>query len=158
MHSAFRQLIRLAALPPAALALYWLCWMPAKANALLLSIDDESARIETLPGDERVAGARDHVSRLAEVEPFCRRNIDYLLILAANERMADEPELAIETYTKALSVDHRPEIYYRRGMAKYELGMTDEAIRDFAITVSFSRRAIRRVPERVRERVLAAIR
>lgn len=156
MHSALRHLIRIASIALAVLGIYWICWMPAKANRLLLLIDDDTARIEPLPDDERAAGARDHISRLEEVEPVCRRNIDYLLILAANERMAGEPERAIETYTKALSVDHRPEIYYWRGMTKLQIGRAEEAIRDFTITVSFNPRAIRRIPYTLRDRVLAA--
>ena len=64
---------------------------------------------------------------------------------------------AVAAYTRALTIDDRPEIYYRRGLATVQMGRTDDAMPDLLRAARFDPRFAYELDATLRDRVEAAV-
>lgn len=142
-----RWAIRLVAIAAASLGIFWFFWLPNEANHMLLEIDRDTGRIEKLPRDVRVTEARDHLEKLARFERVSRLSVDYYMIMAANERMANDQQRAIDLYSLALTIDRRPELYLWRGRTYFDMGRYDAGIADLYTAVRYNKYLIYAVPD-----------
>jgi tetratricopeptide (TPR) repeat protein len=127
---------RVIAVLLAAAAFRSLVWAPLYANRALKLIELRT-RAADIASDRRIFLARDNLDALARVEPSAIVAVDYHMLYAANDRIIGLPQDAIEHYTAALGIEHRPEIYFERGMTWLEARNVDAAVRDLTVAVRF---------------------
>ena len=145
--------IRIAAIVLAALALDHYAVRPWRANRLLFIIQQRS-QIAIRSGPDRAARiARQNIDDLQTIAPACKTNVDYYILLAANARIMDDYPLAIRQYTAALAADHRPEIYFNRGMTYLESGNLQAAMPDLVRAARFRPMLLDELDGELRERV-----
>jgi tetratricopeptide (TPR) repeat protein len=106
-------------------------------------------------GDRATFAARDNIERLQSVAGTCQLSVDYHLLFAANARMLGRSDEAIEHYTAALAADHRPEIYFDRGITYLEEGKLDAATPDIALAVRFNPQFLYEIDAGMQQRILA---
>jgi tetratricopeptide (TPR) repeat protein len=150
-----RAVCRAAATAAAAFAFYRYSWMPAHANHLLKSVQTLTQRAIDMPGDRAIFAARDNIAILQTVTDACRLSVDYHLIYAVNDRILGRNDDAIEHYTAALTSDHRPEIYFDRGITYLEEGKLDPATADIALAARFNPTYLENVDAGMQARVAA---
>jgi tetratricopeptide (TPR) repeat protein len=152
-----RALCRLAASAAAVAALYQYSWMPAHANHLLKTLQTRTENAMAIGGDRAIFTARDNIALLQTITNACQLSIDYHLIYAANERILGRNNEAIEHYTAALESDHRPEIYFDRGVTYLEQGKLDPATADIALAARFNPWYLESVDGGMQSRVKAVL-
>ncbi|MEA2416222.1 MAG: hypothetical protein QOI58_2879 [Thermoanaerobaculia bacterium] len=133
-----RTACRLAAIAAAAAAFYRYSWMPEHANHLLKTLQTRTQTAADIGGDRAIFAARDNIALLQTITNSCQLSVDYHLIYAANDRILSRNDEAIAHYTEALSADHRPEIYFDRGVTYLEEGKLDPATADIALATRFN--------------------
>jgi tetratricopeptide (TPR) repeat protein len=154
-NSLARALCRLTAVAAAALALYYGAWMPEHADHVLKSLTIRTQAAMQIDGDRAVFIARENLARLQPIDGACRLSVDYHLISAVNERILGRNGEAVEHYTAALAADHRPEIYFDRGVTYLKEGNLDAATADIALAVRFNPAFLEDVDTGMQERVAA---
>lgn len=154
MHNpGVRWTIRIAALALAVLALHRDVIEPWEANRILWAVQQRS-KMAFQSGPDRAARiARFNIDELRPIERTCSTNVDYYLLLAANARIMGDSALAISEYTAALSADHRPEIYFNRGMTYLESGNAEAAMPDFVRAVRFNPNYLDSLDGELRQRI-----
>lgn len=150
-----RALCRLAAVAAAALAVHYYAWMPEHADHILKSLTLRTQAALQVDGDRAVFIARDNLARLQPIEGAGKLSVDYHLICAVNDRILGRNGEAIEHYTAALAADHRPEIYFDRGVTYLKEGNLDAATADIALAVRFNPVFLEDVDAGMQERVAA---
>ncbi len=133
-----RAVCRLAAAVAAAAAFYQYSWMPAHANHLLKTVEARTQTAADTGGDRAIFAARDNIALLQTITNSCALSVDYHLIYAVNDRILGLNDEAIAQYTAALQSDHRPEIYFERGITYLEERKLDAATADIALAVRFN--------------------
>jgi tetratricopeptide (TPR) repeat protein len=108
-----------------------------------------------MDGDRAKFAARDNIERLQSLASTCQLSVDYHLLYAANARILGRSDEAIEHYTAALAADHRPEIYFERGITYLEEGKLDAATPDIALAVRFGPYFFYDIDAGMQERVTA---
>jgi len=83
------------------------------------------------------AYAREALKELRPLRRACPRDLDLLMMEAANLAAMAHPDEAIATYREALAVEKRPEIYFHLAKVEYAAGHVEEAVRDGALAVWF---------------------
>jgi tetratricopeptide (TPR) repeat protein len=150
-----RALCRLAATLAAAAAFYQYSWMPEHADHVLKSLQTRTQTALDTPGDRGIFAARDNIALLQTITNACPLSIDYHLIYAANDRILGRNDEAIEQYTAALTADHRPEIYFNRGITYLEERKLEPATADIALATRFNPGFLDNLDAQMRERVAA---
>jgi len=153
---AVRWSIRVIAIALACLALYRLTWLPYHANHVLFEIDQRTAAAQSGGAYRAVPAARDNLARLQTVAAVARTDIVYHLLYAANARLLQRWNDALLHYDAALAIDHRPEIYFERGMMMVERGNVDAALPDLVKAVRFRPTYLEELEGNLAERVRAA--
>jgi tetratricopeptide (TPR) repeat protein len=133
-----RAVCRLAATVAAAAAFYQYSWMPEHADHVLKSLQARTQTALETPGDRGIFAARDNIALLQTITNACQLSIDYHLIYAVNDRILGRNDEAIEQYTAALAADHRPEIYFDRGITYLEERKLEPATADIALATRFN--------------------
>jgi len=156
MHNPFaRAVCRIAATAVAAFALYHYVWMPEHADHVLKSLQVSTQTALDTGGDRAIFAARDNIARLQTITNACQLSVDYHLIYAVNDRIVGQNDEAIEHYTEALAADHRPEIYFDRGVTYLEQGKLEPATADIALAARFNPDIIDSVDFGMRDRIVA---
>ena len=137
-NAVLRAVCRFAATAAAAVVFYGYSWMPAHANHVLKTVQTRTKTAMETPGDRAIFAARDNIALLQTLREPRQLAIDYHLLYAANEHILGRNDDAIEHYTAALAADHRPEIYFDRGLTYLEEGKLDEATSDIALAARFN--------------------
>jgi tetratricopeptide (TPR) repeat protein len=75
-----------------------------------------------------------------------------------NARILNRPFESLAHYDAALGFDHRPELYFERGLTLLELGRKQEAIQNIATSARFDPHITDDLDPLVREQVLAELR
>lgn len=83
------------------------------------------------------AYAREALAALRPLRRNCPRDIDLLMMEAANLNAMEHREESIAAYRAALAVEKRPEIYFDLANVEYAAGHMDDAVRDGALAVWF---------------------
>jgi tetratricopeptide (TPR) repeat protein len=133
-----RAVCRLAATAIAAFVFDRYSWMPVHANHVLKSVQTRTQTALETPGDRAIFAARDNIAFLQTITNACQLSVDYHLLYAVNERILGRNDDAIGQYTAALAADHRPEIYFDRGITYLEEGKLDPATADLALAARFN--------------------
>jgi len=156
MRNPFARFVcRLAATTAAAFAFYRYSYMPEHANHVLKFVQTRTETALETGGDRAIFAARDNIAFLQTITNACRLSVDYQLLYAVNERILSNKDDAIEHYTAALAADHRPEIYFERGMTYLEQRKPDPAIADMALAVRFNPVYLDSLDEEMRQRIAA---
>ena len=129
--------VRVVAIGVACLALYRLTWLPYHANHVLFEIDQSTAVAQNGGAYRAAPAARDNLARLQTVAAVAGTDIVYHMLYAANARLLQRWDDALQHYDAALAIDHRPEIYFERGMMLVERGNVDAALPDLVKAVRF---------------------
>jgi len=156
MRNSFaRAACRLAATVAAAAAFYQYSWMPEHANHLLKTVETRTDTAAGTGGDRAIFAARDNIALLQTITNACALSVDYHLIYAANARILGRNDEAVAHYTEALTIDHRPEIYFDRGMTYLEEGKLDAATADIALATRFNSGFLESIDAGMQARVAA---
>jgi hypothetical protein len=145
--------VRVAAIAAATLALYRYGWLPYRANHVLFAVERRTASAETQPPYKGLPIARDNLVLLESVAPGCRTDVNYHMLHAANDRLLRHWDDAERHYNLALTLDHRPEIYFYRGMTKLGRGDVDAAVADLVIAARFNESTTDDLEGNLRDRV-----
>jgi tetratricopeptide (TPR) repeat protein len=154
-NALLRTIVRLAAIATAALAAYHYAWMPEHADHVVKSVTMRTQAALQMSGDRAKVIARENLDLLQPVADTCRLSIDYHLVSAVNARILGLNDDAIEHYTAALKADHRPEIYFDRGVTYLEKGNLDAATPDIALAARFDSAYLEEVDAGMQARVAA---
>jgi tetratricopeptide (TPR) repeat protein len=150
-----RAVCRLTATAAAAFAFYQYSWMPEHANHVLKFVQTRTGTALDTGGDRAIFAARDNIAFLQTITNACRLSVDYHLLYAVNDRILGRNDDAIEHYTAALAADHRPEIYFDRGITYLEEGKLDPATADIALAARFNPLYLENVDAGMQARVAA---
>jgi tetratricopeptide (TPR) repeat protein len=102
---------------------------------------------DTLRDDAaKLAWSRETIDSLLRCERFASGNSRIAYVLGNAYRDHGEPEKAIASYRRALSVDRRPEIYFALGMAQLEALHHDDAIDSFVQAGVFAPAQLAEIP------------
>lgn len=155
-HAAVRWTIRLLAIGLASVALYRLTWLPYHANHVFFEVDQRTAAVQNGDVFQAAPAARDNLARLQTVAAVGRTDIVYHMLYAANARLLQRWDDALLHYDAALAIDHRPEIYFDRGMMLVERGKVDAALPDLVKATRFRPIYLEEIEGSLRKRVRAA--
>jgi len=150
-----RTICRLAAIAAAALAAYRYAWLPEHADHVVKSVTLRTQAALQMNGDRAKIIARENFDLLQPVANVCRLSVDFHLVSAVNARILGLNDEAIEHYTAALQADHRPEIYFDRGVTYLEEGKLDAATPDIALAARFDSTYLEQVDAGMQARVAA---
>jgi tetratricopeptide (TPR) repeat protein len=154
-NALLRTVCRLAAIAAAALAAYRFAWLPEHADHVVKSVTLRTQAALQMNGERAKDIARENLDLLQPVANVCRLSVDYHLVSAVNARILGLNDDAIEHYTAALKADHRPEIYFDRGVTYLEQGKLDAATPDIALAARFDAAYLQEVDAGMQERVAA---
>jgi tetratricopeptide (TPR) repeat protein len=143
----------------AAAALYRYSFEPIYANRALKDTElrTRAALDGAMSDDRAVMTARDNLERLGRFEPRCLLAVEYHMLWAANDRILHRSDDALAHYTLALAMEHRPEIYFERGLTYLEKGDVDAATEDVARAARFNANYISEVNGELQRRVVAVL-
>lgn len=105
----------------------------------------------------RLSRTRRNLEDLRAIDPQCRMDVRLYMLKAANEEMLGHYEDAVRSYTSALTVDRRPEIYTSLGLTLIRLGRLDEAAENYAVAARFTYPDPPTIPSEIVERRVAEI-
>lgn len=158
MHStAFRVACRVVAIAFVAFALHRLAWMPWEANHVL-SLVEARSRVAIDSGDPVTTAviARGNIDQLRRISKATRDDANYYMLYAANAKLLGDLDLSERMYTAALdNADHRPEIYYERGLVYLQKGQVDAAVADLAHAAKFNPSVVYTLSGDLQQRVMA---
>ena len=134
-----RIVVRAIAVLLAAAAIYRWVVLPWEANHVIYQVAVRSEKALDRGGDVAIITARENIDRLKQIAPVSRTDANFYLLFAGNARMVRNGELAVEQYSAALAnADHRPEIYYERGLTYLAMGNLDAAAADLIHAAKFN--------------------
>jgi tetratricopeptide (TPR) repeat protein len=140
VNSALRVFCRVAVLVVAALALDRYVWLPYQANRVLFVVNaqlEQAIRYEASDPARTAILARDNLARLQTIERASRTNVEWEMLYAEDARLLGRFDEAFAHYDAALRIDHRPEIYFHRGLARLETGNVQAAYDDLVLAAKF---------------------
>jgi tetratricopeptide (TPR) repeat protein len=149
-------LLRVVALLAAVVALHAVCVAPYRGNLALRDIVRRSAAAQTSDTQNAAVLARQNLDDLDRVAAARRLDPAWYMLYAANALVLDRLPGAVDTYTRALRIDQRPELYVNRGMVLFHLGRTDAAVADLVKAARFDPRVLSILDGELRARVSAA--
>jgi tetratricopeptide (TPR) repeat protein len=99
------------------------------------------ARTDAITAERRSdvarAYAREALVGIRRLRRDCPRDIDLLMMEAANLAVMSHADESIAKYREALDVEKRPEIYFALANTEYAAGRVDDAVRDGELAVWF---------------------
>jgi len=146
-------MVRIIAIAIACIAIDRLCVEPYQGNLMLTRVDQQTAEMEKYDPRIEVAMAHGNLRDLDQVERSHRLDPQWYLLDAANWEALGEWDRAAEAYTRALRVDDRPEIYFRRGSVMVQMGRVDAALPDLVRAARFDVRYAEQLDGNLRLRV-----
>jgi tetratricopeptide (TPR) repeat protein len=133
-----------------------LCAIPFRDNLAMREIDERTDIAQSADPQQAIVLAR---TNLADLERTVRSHaLDpaWYLLFGANCELLGRWQDAANAYTRALSIDQRPEIYFNRGLALLHLGHVEAATADLVIAVRFNPTFIEQIDGELRARVAKA--
>src|SRR5262245_20976614 len=121
------------------LAFRHFCIQPYRCALAMTSLQAASLRAAQGADTPRgIALAQRNLERLDALDPRCHEELEWIMLTAANRRVAGDARRAVDLYTRALVLYQRPEIYFNRGMTFFELHQVDRAVPDLATAATFN--------------------
>ena len=152
----WRSAIRAVVLAGAAVATYALVVLPYRANLDLEQIRRRTLSAEAVDASTAAPVARTNLNDLARIEVAERLNPSWYLLYGSNCEILGRLADANAVYSRALLIDQRPEIYFKRGLVMLQLGRMDAAVSDLATAARFNPNVIYDLDGDLRSRVSAA--
>ncbi len=149
-------LARVAAVVVAAFAIYHFCIRPYRGAVVEVDVQQRSAAAEKADHQRTIILVRDNLRDLDRVATDRRLAPSWYMVYAGNLSLIERWREADEVYTRALAIDHRPEIYFSRGLVRLRLGKLDAAIADMATAARFNPFLLDQIDGELRARVAAA--
>ncbi|HKS22571.1 MAG TPA: hypothetical protein VJZ76_07225 [Thermoanaerobaculia bacterium] len=147
---------RVAAVAVAAFAINRLCIRPYRGAAVEVEVQQRSAVAESSDHQRAVIIVRDNLRDLDRVAPGRRLAVSWYMLYGFNLAIVDRWDDATDVYTRALAIDHRPEIYFNRGLGRLHLGQIDAGVADMATAARFNPYLLDQIDGELRARVAAA--
>lgn len=132
-----------------------LCIEPWRASLVLREIEQRSALAQSLDAIRATALAHTNLHDLDSAAHASRLDPQWYLLYAANCQLLGRWEEAANTYSRALQIDDRPEIYVNRGMVMLHMGRADAAVGDLATAARFDPKVLDDLDGELRSRVAA---
>ena len=148
--------IALVALIVAATGIDQLCIDPYRGNLTMRVVRQRSVLAESLDPMRAAPLAHTNLHDLDLVARVRRLDPEWYLLYGGNCEILGRWTEAADAYTRALTIDDRPEIYVNRGLVKLRMGSTDAAVADLAIAARFDPRVVKGIDGELRARVAAA--
>ncbi|SRR5581483_10418119 len=139
-------------------ALNRFCIEPYQGNLTVMTVYLRTSEMEKRDPEIEVAIAHRNLRDLEDVETSRRLDPQWYLLYGANWESLGEWNRAADAYTRALRIDERPEIYFRRGFVTMQMGRIDDALPDLVRAVRFDPRFAAQLDPLLRKRVKLAIR
>jgi tetratricopeptide (TPR) repeat protein len=149
-------LARVAAVVVAAFAINRLCVRPYRGAAVETEVQQRSAVAEAADRQRAVILVRDNLHDLDRIAGDRRLAPSWYMLYGGNLELVDRWREATDVYTRALAIDHRPEIYFSRGLGHLRLGQLDAAIADMATAARFNPLLLEGIDGELRARVASA--
>ncbi|HEX3071894.1 MAG TPA: O-antigen ligase family protein, partial [Thermoanaerobaculia bacterium] len=150
-------LLRIAAIVAAGFALNQLCIAPYRGNLILREVAARSLQAQSLDERHALDIAHTNLHDLKEAASGRRLDPAWYLLYGANCETLGRWDEAAATYTDALRIDDRPEIYVNRGLVRLHLGQPDLAVSDLATAARFDPSVLYQLDGELRARVAAAV-
>jgi hypothetical protein len=150
-----RAVCRVAATIAGAFAFYQYSWIPEHDNHVQKTVQTRTQNALDTPGDRAIFAARDNIALLQTVADPRQLATDFHLLYAVNDRILGRNDDAVAHYTAALEADHRPEIYYERGLTLVEQGKLDAGTADIALAARFNSMYFEEVDKTMQDRITA---
>ena len=150
-------LLRAAALVVACIGIDRLCIDPFHANLVLSQVARRSLVARSLDSRRALDLAHANLRDLGGAADARRLDPAWYLLYGTNCEILGRWNEAAETYTKALRIDDRPEIYENRGLVMLHLGRPDLAVADLATAARFDPNLVNQLEGELRVRVAAAV-
>ena len=145
--------VRCAAVLAVSAAMYRLVVKPELAAMVMLSVQGRYQRADKLDPRFGAAVARENLDALRGVASVERLDPSWYLLYGTNCELLGLWGDAVNSYSRALLIDDRPEIYFNRGIAMLNLGRTDDAVNDLAVATRFDRTTLDQLEGHLRARV-----
>ena len=139
----------------AGFAVHHLCVIPFRDNLVMGDVEKRMAVMESVDSYQATSLARRNLADLHRVASSRRLDPAWYLSYGANCEILGRWQEAADTYTRALAVEQRPEIYFSRGLVMLHLGQIDQATADMVRAVRFNPFLIDQVSGDLRTRVAA---
>ena len=142
----------------AGFAVYHVCVIPFRDNLIMGDVEKRMAvveNVESVDPYQATSLARLNLADLDRVESSRRLDPAWYLSYGANCEILGRWQDAADTYTRALKIEQRPEIYFSRGLVMLHLGQIDRAAADMVRAVRFNPFLIDQVSGDLRTRVAA---
>ena len=152
----WRSAARAAALVGVVIAIRVLCVAPYRANLKMPVIEGRLIRAHDVDRITATRLARMNLEDLNLIATPQRLDPNWYMLFAANCEVLGRIGDAAETYSRALRIDQRPELYANRGMLLLQLGHDDAGIGDLATAARFNPAILNDLNGDLRTRVAAA--
>jgi tetratricopeptide (TPR) repeat protein len=149
-------LLRIATVVAAGIGIEQLCIAPYRGNLILRSVAQRSALAQSLDATRATELAHTNLHDLDLAARGRRLDPEWYLLYGANCEILGRWAEAADAYTRALTIDDRPEIYVNRGMVMLHMGRADAAVADLATAARFDPNVIYELEGELRTRVAAA--
>lgn len=133
-----RRLLSALVFAMALFAIYEWSVLPYRCNLLkgALSVRTD-ANAAQYAGDVARTHARQTLEVIRPLRRDCPRDIDLLMMEAANQALMEHTGDAIATYHDALAIEQRPELYLALAKTEYAAGRTADAFNDGERAIRF---------------------
>lgn len=148
-------LLSIVMMAAAAFAVHHVCVIPFRDNLIMGDIEKRMAIVESIDAYQATSLARRNLADLDRIAQSRRLDPAWYLFYGASCEILGRWEDAARTYTRALDIEQRPEIYFSRGLVFLHLGRIDQATADMVRAVRFNPFFIDQVSGELRTRVAA---
>ena len=150
-------LVRAAAVLAACLGIDRLAVVPLRSDLVLREVEQRTATAQRVDTRRAAGLARTNLEELQRNAAGGRLDPSWYLLRGANCELLGRWQEAADTYTQALRIDDRPEIYVNRGLVMMRLGQKDDAVRDLTTAARFDPTVLNQIDGETRTRVASAI-
>lgn len=131
---------------------------PLRCDIELRALEERTLQAMNDPGHLAAPLARETIERADAALAHCRKQLEFLMVKGANQRILNRREDAVETYKRAAALEKRPEIFFQLGATLFEAGRSLDAIEPFAQACRFQPSLLDQVPQSIRSDIESRIR
>jgi putative inorganic carbon (HCO3(-)) transporter len=133
-----------------------LCVIPFRDNLIMRDLERRSATADSVDPAAAAPLAHANLADFARIARSHRLDPQWYMLYGANCELLERWPEAADSYTRALTIDQRPEIYFSRGLVLLHLGQVDRATADMVTAVRFNPFLIDGIDGDLRARVASA--
>ncbi len=130
--------------------------IPFRDNIAIRDVEEQTNVAQDADPPRAALLARANLAALDRIERSHALNPAWYLDYGANCELLGRWQDAVNSYTRALAVDQRPEIYFSRGLALLHLGQVEAATSDLTTAVRFNPTFLDQIDGELRARVAGA--